>query len=541
MSVYPDDWQVKFQKAGAWGAYFDATADVLDLRAYYGIKSTRHQDRTAQIGAMTFRLNNSATNSQGIREYYSPNSAGGLSLVRGVQVFFYISYDNEHKYKFHGWIQSIRTDAGIYGPRSVTITAWDWMGVAANAEVDLLDVATNKTIDEAVPLVIAGLDGEIPEPKDTEYNTGQSTFPSVFDASSGKVLGEINKLVLSEFGYAYVKGSETIPGGVFTIDGRYTRNSLKDLTKFPVGTDSAKTLQTESGDDLLAENGDYLAIDEEQSVSWTGQDIRGMDVGTSRNQIYDARVSVYPRETDSTNVVLYQLQDVPLITPDQTITIRGSYRDPDQKASRVAATDQVDPDDSTDYTFNSAEDGGGTDLTANLGISYSFGANEFEYEITNNGSTSGYLTKLEVRGKGIYFYNPVTASYNGLYNRTYYGAVNYLRINLAYQDDIDFAQGLCDFIFSKEQHGRLTVERLDFSPNRSSEHMLAFLSLEPGARISISEEMTQINDEYFINGVGFTLRQGDIIDATWYLKEASDEDWWELGVSELGVDTVLAF
>ncbi len=75
----------------------------------------------------------------------------------------------------------------------------------------------------------------------------------------------------------------------------------------------------------------------------------------------------------------------------------------------------------------------------------------------------------------------------------------------------------------------------------------AILALEPGDRIDVSEDVTAINDEFFINGCELFLQptpDGVAITATYWVTPASTEAFWLLGTvgsSELGTTTVLGF
>jgi len=539
MPVYPSSVALEMKLDGS--NWTDVSSDTVgDITGAYGIRGHGPKDRVAGTGTMEFELNNSASNSGGLLGYYSPNHANARSgFDIGLPVRLKVSYDGLSIYKFYGMIppDGIEVMPGQYKERRTRVRVEDWFGIAAKHELDLPELQTDYAIEDVWQDILANMDIT---PQSTTYGSGQDTFPTAFDTSrkKTKALSEGSKVTRSEYGYAFRKGNIT-DGDELVIQGRYTRNDTTSATSIPVGTDSAGKLLLESGDALLLESGDYLLLDETQSASFAGT-MRDMQPARGKHQSNKVKVTVYPREVDSSNVVLYKAQNTPEISAGDTITLRGSYRDPDGRATRVAGQDMVTPVATTDYQFNAQSDGGGTDLTSDLSVTADYGASEVEYTLENTGTQTGFVTKLEARGKGVYLYEPVDRISEDATSIGNIGS-RITRFNMLYQDDIGFGKSLADVILERQKDPETTVERIDFRANRDSKHMMAFMRLEPGDRITASETVTNISGDWFINGMEFKIQPGKIIDFTVYPIVATDNVYWVLGTSPLGEETILAW
>jgi hypothetical protein len=256
---------------------------------------------------------------------------------------------------------------------------------------------------------------------------------------------------------------------------------------------------------------------------------------------------VYPREVDAAATsILFDLDRYIQIGAGATKTITGRYRDPNQEAVSVSGKDMVTPVATTDYLMNTASDGSGSDITADLDVTASYGANGVEYELTNNNASTGYITKLQARGKGVYVYRPV--EYSAEYS-TGISADGRRTLNIAmpYQDNPlageSFAEVLLDIYATK----RLVLTAVEYIPNKSADLMSAFMFLNVGDRIPIEISEKGISSEFVIQSINFTLSPGGFYWCRYGLIPESilpASDFWRLGeagYSELGETTKLGF
>ena len=115
---------------------------------------------------------------------------------------------------------------------------------------------------------------------------------------------------------------------------------------------------------------------------------------TVRNRIW-----IYARAWhQSTDVELWNSNDQLMILPGESKALWATYTAGGESA---VATSVTQPVANTDYMFNSAPDGTGTDLTSYISIVMSAFATTAKLTITNSGATTAYRKLLKLRGNAI--------------------------------------------------------------------------------------------------------------------------------------------
>ena len=213
--------------------WVDFKSDIVsDIECSYGILSSDALIRIADIGEMTFELDNSASNSAGLLGYYSighPNCRAGFYPGMEVRITFTLSSKKVQKWIGRITMDGIKVVTGTMRERRVYVTVHDWMEQLSNHELNGIETATDKDLMEGVALVFANMD--IQPPGTTDYRTAESTFNYLFATTQANTssLSEIGKMLDSELGYLY----PTRQG--IKVEGRLTRNvekaSLDDLPK----------------------------------------------------------------------------------------------------------------------------------------------------------------------------------------------------------------------------------------------------------------------------------------------------------------------
>lgn len=106
---------------------------------------------------------------------------------------------------------------------------------------------------------------------------------------------------------------------------------------------------------------------------------------------------VYPRQQQS-SAELWSLFEVTSLAPGESVDIWAEFT----YAGQVVPASSLETiTATTDYTFNAAADGGGADLTSDLSISVTQYAQTAKLSVTNNGSITGYITLLRLRGVAV--------------------------------------------------------------------------------------------------------------------------------------------
>jgi hypothetical protein len=214
----------------------------------------------------------------------------------------------------------------------------------------------------------------------------------------------------------------------------------------------------------------------------------------------------------------------------------------------------IAPVATTDYLMNAAANGSGADLTANFTVTATYGANQVDYSITNNAGTTGYVTKLQARGRGLYDYDPLEAEEENAASIDLIGE-SLVSLDMPYQSDYSVTKAIAQFLIdtwsSHEWGGSgapppgsstgVTEASITYIP-RTEADLTAAMALEPGTAIVVTEELAVVNDVYFIQNVSIKIA-GDKTTFNFDLQRALVQSYWTLGVagfSELGVTTVLA-
>lgn len=499
----------------------DVSSDVAGwapVECEYGLPGDRPDDLVARTGELALTLKNAANNSAGLVGYYSPGHANcRAGFGAGIPIRFSLGYAGTTYYKFRGRVDSIGPAAGLRGALGTRVRAVDWFEEPALSPLPRLATETNLRADDGLQMV---LDGMAQPPAFVDFDQGRDTFPYLFDTAPGSnspAIGEITRLVRSERGFLYPVG-DTAGGGTLRFENRHTR---------PLSDAFAATL-----DNTMFE----------------------IEAGRSRRDIITATtVTIHPRRIDiAATTVLYELADsvAPRIGPGQTIQWRAGYRDPDSPISRIAGTNIVTPVASTDYVMNTAEDGSGTDVTADVTVEFEHAGVYGVFRITNNTNTDAYVTTLQIRGKGLYQYADLLLKASDVGMLAKYGE-NHVAIDMAYQTDPNVGQGVADWVRALWSVEATGVSRLSFLANKSSALMTAALAVEPGQRVAVREDVTGITDVvdganvgYFVHRVRYSLADGGLLRVSWTLAPADRERFWildEVGASELDETTRWAY
>lgn len=207
-------------------------------------------------------------------------------------------------------------------------------------------------------------------------------------------------------------------------------------------------------------------------------------------------------------------------------------------ATYLAATDIVTPTTPTDYTFNTAADGSGADVSANLSIAFTAYGESAELAITNNGSVAGYVTLLQIRGALL-----------SISSDTEVLAVDTTSVNTYGPQDLrlrhDWAQNLREAIDYATWH-------LDFSkdprpvPKVRIENRVIQFAHDLGAQIDLEIALHGIDENYLIGFIRHRslTRNCQSVQTEWHMERTANAEYWRLGTAgrgELGETTKLAF
>lgn len=492
------------------GGWVDVTEDAIrGLRLRYGIQGGGPLDLVAGAGSMSFTLLNNLANSAGIDGYYTP----GHAFVRdGFRIGVRARYSWRRPGpgavypKFIGWLDGVAVEPNIRSGRHASCTVTDIMEEFAR-EKPAIPVQVNKRADQVLTTLIAAMNRQ---PISTSLDVCDSTFPYAPDDSRQQpALAQAQRLYQSEFGRLYPRGDGTLRG-----EKRTAR--LAPLPKATFDADDPNTMFSPAGLRASVKRGDIKNL---------------------------VRAKYHTRDVGATDTeVLFQHQGAPSVPAGATVTITGSYNDPTNRASRVAGTDMRTPVAGTDYTMNAAADGSGADLTSQFTVVAFLDSNTVRFVITNGSASTGFITLLRARGRGLYDYEPVDVIVRdeaSIDPDTGIGE-SPLDLDMFYQADQNVVRTVAEYVLGSLITEKPTEASLMFQTYDDDTVELA-MSLEPGDSIIVRESNTGVNSVFFINGVAIALDTPHPV-FTWPLQRALVAEFFTLDdedLSVLDVSTVL--
>lgn len=486
----------------------NGSGDVLvaGVTIRHGIDGTGPTDLVATTSLATFALRNDVGNSAGLIGYYSlyhANKRAGWELgincrIRIIDPATQIAHE-----RFYGRIDSIDPAPGVFGPRRVDVTAVGWMDEAARwVLVPEIGQQVGKRWDEILGAILAQMPRQPPA---VDFDPGVETYAYALDTSSASgqsALTEFAKLAASEFGPIYQKA-----------DG---------------------TLRAESRHGRLLHTG----------VDWTitEADMVGLTMPASRDEVLNAvRVTVHPKIVDpAPTTIVYSQVNVIEVGVAANKFLLGPFRDP-ITGDPIGATDIQPLVAGSDYIANSEPDSTGQDLTSLFTIVVTAGPSGARFEVTSASGTIGFLTTLQLRGRGIYDHGTVQAEAINAASVASIGQ-HVVVIDMPYQDDDDVAAGAAQYVLAKYGTAFALAHTVSVIGD-SSAKLTQILQRDISDRLALSETMTGLNSDFFINAIELVVLPTQHLSVTYTLAPAADplaDLYWILGTGVLGTSTIPA-
>lgn len=497
----------------------DITADVLmpGLHCSSGTPGTTIKDRVSDVGTCTFDLDNSIANSAQTSGYYTPthiHARGGFDIGCPIRVRF--TFEGLTRTKWYGRIYGIHPEPGTMQSRVTHITAYDWMYQANKYTLSLPSYETEKRMDDALPMVVAG----VPiQPQARDFQLCESTFPVIFDNLDYRTtaMAEFQKLALSEIGNIYL--AHNLSGDeILSATGKDARWNIP-LSSYNLKTIDCGKMLNENNTALLNEDGTYLLLDQTADAVFTDSQV---ELGYSYGDQISNHVAVttYPRNVNNTVDVLFSMTEPVMIAAGETVDwYQVIYKDPNGRAYSVCGKDIVPVVPTTDYLFSTGIDGSG-DITTDLEITGIYGVNNTEFTFTNHNASDGYITFLQIRGKAILLFDKVTRIAEDQDSIDQYGLSEFT-YDMPYQPPPFTAQTIADVMLSNYKDPKAIANSITFY-TRDDDSVNKFLAIDCNRKITVTETQTAINNDFYIQGWEFEITgnnevTGLIIKSTDYL------------------------
>lgn len=504
--VFPSSIITEFYNGSVWVNI--SRYVVSDITGDSGFPMSDPDMFTASLGTSEFDLNNSG----GLFTPYGGDSVRGLNTLAGwgknTKIRHRVVYGGFDKEFWTGFVSNIASDDGTWGDQRVHVTCLDWIDVAARYPMKRSQILTDKTLADGVQSIVDRI--SVP-PEGVKPDPSTTIFPAIFDnvKSKTKALSEIDKLARSETGRVYV-----LKDGVLRVEASDTRKGTSLLTKVPVVGGNALLVSANNALLVSADNAYLVSEIEDANLALTSEKL---DLQMRDEFWNDAFVRNYPTFTDTSLKVLYNLGTPIPISPGRTIEWIGNYSDPNG-GNPVNGTNMQTPVATTDYLFNTKEDGSGTNVTASGSVSAEYFGDVVVYRLLSSYPSPAWVTKLQARGFGIYrtsyseSHISITGSVNSRGEKTF--DLNQTYQSLPY-DGIVYGKSVLEIY--KEPKTRINSAR--YCANLNSSHMLAGMYLDVGSLIKVYDGRSAMNKWYHIASRKFKIFLGGIIILTFVLIE----------------------
>ena len=496
-------------------AWVDISAYVLvggGCNGSWGMSTNRHNDRLAKTGEMRVTLDN--TNG-----CFDPEDADALAGWNiNTKIKLEITFDGTTWRRFYGSVQSIGFSDPNTKEHKATVTITDWMNYAYKFPITASSVEANKFGGYAVDSIV---DDVAQAPLATDYSPGDYLYDATYDSTTVKTKAatELNKIVMSELGYFYNK-HDKVNGETLVFEAAGDRNSDRTMAKIPkMVADSGYILQAGSATDrVLDTSGNLIVAAEVQDAHMNGI-AAGYKRSFGKNILNSIKITAFPKRVDTTEQTLYKLGTVMVLAAGETKTINAEYQNLSTKEYCNALTSlMIDPVVTTDYLMNANSGGTGTNLTSSLTVTADYRAAEVELTLTNTGTATGYITLLKCRGYGVYQDSSINAKVEDSASQATYSMAE-MNIDQQYQRDTVRGESAAYKILDVERNPRTILDEVTIIANKSDFAMLAFLAIDVGNMVKITESTLNLADYYYVQGIRFSIGAGDVITYTWTLKE----------------------
>jgi hypothetical protein len=249
-------------------------------------------------------------------------------------------------------------------------------------------------------------------------------------------------------------------------------------------------------------------------------------------------VTVWPRAVGDEVEVLWALGHEARLEPNAPREIRGRYVDPSQQAARVGAWEMAPLAEGVDYAAATKKNAQGKNVTEYVTVEAAFGGNSVVLTLTSAYPKPVYVHTLQVRGKALRAYLPVTAVVEDAESRAAHGLL-VLRRAMPLQDDVDVAVDVGHALLTNRKDPHTWFEVV-VEATVSGAMLAQAVGRDVGDRIAAPD-----GAEGFIEWVRHEIARGGASHrVTWRTLPADLEAYWILGQSgrsELGVTARLGY
>jgi hypothetical protein len=498
--------QVDWNNDGDWGD----TGEEIDMGRVRGITCSFGRDRASQLtgkskaGKLTATLDNRS----GDYNQFNADSPiyGNILPGRPVRLLGTSTTQSDQAI-WQGYLTRITPQVFLGGDATAKLEA---VGALGQINLDLLEVAmvTSQRTDQVVDDILDAA-GWAEGSSYRTLDTGKTTITRYWKSQS-YAIPALQEVESTEGGFLR-EGKD----GKIIFDNRHHRLAGVGLTSQATYSDASGAARVYSG----------LTQDDPLPHIFN---------------IFQTDVQTY---TTASLAVLWTLSETPSISPGVARTYIARYPTKSSANNAEAVDAWTTTAATTDMLANTAADGGGTNVSASIGISVSKSSETMEITLTNNTSATAYITKLQARGTAITADDPASIKQEDATSQTAFGKRTWPSKTKFIPDT---TEGLdwADFNLSIYKDPT-AVLRLSYFANRDTNSLNEMLDRDISERVTVVAENNadlSIDRDFFIEAISHRISADRLHQVTYLLSDAVQfSDFWVLNTSALGTSTRLAY
>jgi hypothetical protein len=260
--------------------------------------------------------------------------------------------------------------------------------------------------------------------------------------------------------------------------------------------------------------------------------------------IFEADVQHYSVEALA---VLWTLSedglDSPAIALGATKDFWALFPNPASDSDGFCVDAWTTPVATTDMLANSAADGGGVNMTADIGIAATKFANSMKISLTNNGAQAAYIIFLQARGTEVKAEDPIGIQSEDITSQGRYGERTYPS-RARFIPDAEEAQDWADLMVSMYKDP-LPIVHVTLPGDGGAAYINEIIARDISDRVTIEADNDMdlgINEDFFIEAEKHTWTPGGLTQVTYECSPATGfGGFWVIGVSTMGETTRLTY
>lgn len=491
--------RVDWDGDGLFGhAQADITSKVWLLRGAYGRDDSSTLEGRSIGGTLTATLHNPS----GLFSSFNTASAlnGKILPRRKVQLQMRVSELDAWSDHWTGWLVTIVPENPIKSLPTAELTAEGSLALL-NADDARVSPQTTILTGTAYGLV---LDSANWSATMRDIDAGQTTMTRYW--ADSKALFAQRKIDDTEIAFTRENRS-----GHIVWEDRDRRKKAPHLTSQATYTDEGATIRY--------------------------RDVSQRDPFENVYKTFRARVTEH---TVAATAVLWTVVGEPAIEPGQTMVFWAEYPAKDSPVEAVGVNLWTTPVASTDYVANDTSGGGGTDLTASMGVAVDKFTESMKISVTNNASVRAYLTTLQARGDALNQSETVTVTHevsNSPVESEWPSPAEFIpNVNEA-QDHVDYRAAVHGSVAPILTIAYLANAALAFLQDARDREISDRVTVKSNAATNLG-----INEDFFLERIAFMIDRYGSHEVELELSPARNvEPFWVLDVGALDTTTAISF